>query len=62
MKAAKRSKTQKKERVRAKSGWQERKTKEKEQKKFLEEEIVDASFESNINTVAEKHLFRNYTC
>ena len=62
MKAAKRSKIQKKERVRAKSGWQERKTKEKEQKKFLEEEIVDASFESNINTVVEKHLFRNYTC
>ena len=62
MKAAKRSKIQKKERVRAKSSWQERKTKEKEQKKFLEEEIVDASFESNINTVVEKHLFRNYTC
>ena len=62
MKAAKRFKTQKKERVRAKSSWQGRKTDEKEQKKFLEEEIVDASFESNINTVVEKHLIRNYTC
>ena len=27
-----------------------------------EEEIVDAPFESNINTVVEKHLIINFTC
>ena len=35
---------------------------EKEQKKCFEEEILDALFESNINTVVEKHLIRNFTC
>ena len=54
--AAKRFKTQEK------SSWQRKKSEEKEQKKCFKEEIVDASFESNINTVAEKHHIRNYTC
>ena len=36
--------------------------KKKEQKQCFEEKIVDAPFESNINTVVEKHLIRNYTC
>ena len=55
------------EKEREKSSWQGEKTEEKEQKKknkkkCFEEEIVDVSFESNINTVVEKHLIRNYTC
>ena len=70
MKAAKRFKTQEREKEREKSSWQGEKTEEKEQqqkknkqkKKCFEEEIVDVSFESNINTVVEKHLIRNYTC
>ena len=56
MKAAKRFKIQKK------SKWQGKKSEEKEQKKCFQEEIVDATFECNINIVAEKHLIRNYTC
>ena len=32
-----------------------------EQKNCFEEEIVDAPFESNVNTVIEKHLIGNYT-
>ena len=34
----------------------------KRTKKCLDEEIVDAPFESNINTVVEKYPIRNYTC
>ena len=60
MKPAKRFKTQ--EREREKSSWQGEKSEEKEQKKCFEEEIVNAPFESNINTVVEKHLIRNFTC
>ena len=59
MKAAKRFKTQ--EKKKEESSWQGKKSEEKEEKKCFEEEIVDASFESNINTVVEKHLIRNYT-
>ena len=40
MKAAKRFKTQKKERVRAKSSWQGRKTDEKEQKSVLRKKLL----------------------
>ena len=50
------------EREREKSRWQGKTSEEKQQKKRFEEEIVDAPFESNINTVVEKHLVRNYTC
>ena len=39
-----------------------RKKNKKKKKKCFEEEIVDVSFESNINTVVEKHLIRNYAC
>ena len=60
MKAAKRFKTQ--EKKKAKSSWQRKKSEEKEEKKCFGEEIIDAPFESNINTVVEKHLIRNYTC
>ena len=60
MKAAKRFKNQEKERE--KSRWQGKTSEEKQQKKRLEEEIVDAPFESNINTVVQNHLVRNYTC
>ena len=49
MVAVKRFKTQEK------SSCQEKRSEEKEQKKRFEEEIVDAPFESNINTVVEKH-------
>ena len=34
---------------------------EKKEKNCLDEEIVDAPFESNINTVIEKHLMKNFT-
>ena len=65
MKAAKRFKNQarKKERgkEREKSSSQGKKSEEKEQKNYFEEEIVDGSFQSNINTFAEKHLIRNFT-
>ena len=57
MKAAKRFKTQEIERKG--SRWQGKKSEEKEQKKYFEEEIVDAPFENNINTLVEKHLIRN---
>ena len=40
-------------REREKSSWQGKMSEEKEQKKCFEEEIVDAPFESNINTVVE---------
>ena len=40
-------------REREKSSWQGKKSEEKEQKKCFKEEIVDAPFESNINTVVE---------
>ena len=33
----------------------------KKQKNCFDEEIVDAPFESNTNTVIEKHLMRNFT-
>ena len=36
-----------------------KKSEEKEQKKYFKEEIVDAPFENNINTLVEKHLIRN---
>ena len=49
-------------REREKSSWQGKKSDEKEQKRCFEEEIVDAPFESNINTAVEKHLIRNFTC
>ena len=49
MVAVKRFKTQEK------SSCQEKRSEEKEQKKCFEEEIVDAPFERNINTVVEKH-------
>ena len=52
MKAAKRFKTKERER---------QKSREKEQKNCFEEEILHASFESNINTVVGKHLIRNHT-
>ena len=58
MNAAKRFKTQKRE----KSSWQGEKSEEKEQTKCFEEEIVNALFESNINTVVEKNLNRKFTC
>ena len=58
MKAVKIFKTQKRE----KSSWQEKRSEEKEQKKCLGEEIVDALFENNVNIVVEKHLIRNFTC
>ena len=54
MKAAKRITTQ--ELRKEKPSWQGKKSEEKEKKKCFEEEIVDAPFESNINTVVEKHL------
>ena len=57
MKAAKRFKTQERE----KSSWPRKRSEEKEQKKCFEEEIVDGPFESNINTVIEKHLIRHFT-
>ena len=57
MKAAKRFKTQEIERK--ESRWQGKKSEEKEQTKCFEEEIVDAPFENNINTLVEKHLIRN---
>ena len=57
MKTAKRFKTQEIERE--ESRWQGKKSEEKEQKKCFEEEIVDAPFENNINTLVEKHLIRN---
>ena len=44
MKAAKRFKTQERE----KSSWQGKKSDEKEQKKCFEEEVADAPFESNV--------------
>ena len=62
MKPAKRFKTQERESEREKSSWQGKNSEEKEQKKCFEEEIVDAPFESNINTVVEKHLIKNFTC
>ena len=36
----------------------EEKSLRKKNKKFFENEIVDAPFETNINTVVEKHLIR----
>ena len=45
-----------------KSSRQRKKSEGKEEKNCFEEEIVDAPFESNINTVIEKHLIKNYTC
>ena len=36
--------------------------KKKKKKKCFEEEIVDAPFESNINTFVEENLNRNCTC
>ena len=60
MKAAKRFKTQ--DRERKKSSWQGKESDEKEQKKCFEEEIFDAPFESNINTFVEKKFIRNFTC
>ena len=69
MKAAKIFKTQERERERERRreknqvGKEKRlRKKNKKKKKCFEEEIVDVSFESNINTVVEKHLIRNYTC
>ena len=53
IKAAKRFKTQEK------SSWQGKKSEEKEKKQGSEEGIVDAAFESNVNT---EILIRNYTC
>ena len=58
MKAAKRFKIQERE----KSSQQEKKSEEKEQKNCFEEKIVNAPFKSNTNTVAEKHVIRNFTC
>ena len=55
IKAAKRSKTEEK------SSWQGKIPEKKEQKKGCQEKIVDEPFESNINTVVEKYLIRNYT-
>ena len=45
-----------------KSSCQGKKSEKKKQKICFEEETVDAPFESNINTVVEKHLIRNFTC
>ena len=55
IKAAKRSK------IEEKSSWQGKIPEKKEQKKGCQENIVDEPFESNINTVVEKYLIRNYT-
>ena len=59
MKAVKRFKTQARERE---IKLARKRSEEKEQKNCFEEEIVDAPCASNINTVVEKHLIRNFTC
>ena len=63
MKAAKRFKTQEREREREreKSSCLGKMSEKKKQKNCFDEEIVDAPFESNTNTVIEKHLMRNFT-
>ena len=48
-------------REREKSSCLGKMSEEKEQKNCFDEEIVDAPFESNINTVVEKHLMKNFT-
>ena len=53
MKAAKRFKTKERDR--------ERSLRKKEQKKCFKEEIVDAPFKSNIITLVEKNLIRNFS-
>ena len=56
MKANKKFKNQK----RQKSSYQGKSSIEKE-KKCFQKEIIEAPFESNINTVVENHLIRNDT-
>ena len=47
---------------RKKSSWQGTRPEEKEQWKCFVEEFVDTPFASDINTVTEKRLIRNYIC
>ena len=61
MKAAKRFKTQERERERSQVG-KEKNLRKIKQAKCFEEQIIDALFKSNINTIVEKHFIRNFTC
>ena len=54
MEAARRSTAQ--EREREKLSWLVKMSEDKEQKRCLEEEIVDTPCESNVNTVFERHV------